>query len=93
MFLIQNSTRETLANLHVDATKLQAQVLGIIDLIYSHGGLILIGLFNPRLCERGHHLVLSLLENFNNLIVCWSKKRLSYGMCIIASQLIVKIRT
>lgn len=94
MFLLQNSTRETLANLHVDATKLQAQVHGIIDLIYSHGGgLILIGLFNPRLCERGQHLVLSLLENFNNLIICWSKKRLSYGMCIIASQLIVKIRT
>lgn len=85
MFPVQNSTKETLANLHGDAAKLQAQVHGIIDLIYSHGGLILIGLLNPRLCERGHLLVLSLLENINNLIVCWSRKGLTYGLCILTS--------
>lgn len=50
MFPVQNSTKETLANLHGDAAKLQAQVRGIIDLIYPRGSLILIGLLNPRLC-------------------------------------------
>ena len=69
VFPLQNSTKETIANLNGDVAKLQAQVHSFIDIIYLHEGLK----FNwpiesDGMCECGHLFFLSREETLYKLI-------------------------